>query len=92
MALASINVRVEPEAKLQFEDFCNQIGMSMSTAIKVFIKAVLREKKIPFELTAEPDPFYSEENMERLKRSIKQLEDGQVVTKTIDELQAMVDG
>ena len=92
MALASINVRVEPEAKLQFEDFCNQIGMSMSTAINVFIKAVLREKKIPFELTAEPDPFYSEENMERLKCSIKQLEDGQVVTKTIDELQAMVDG
>ena len=92
MALASINVRVEPEAKLQFEDFCRQIGMSMSTAINVFIKAALREKKIPFELTAEPDPFYSEENMKRLERSIKQLEDGQVVTKTIDELQAMVDG
>ncbi len=92
MALASINVRVEPEAKLQFEDFCRQIGMSMSTAINVFIKAALREKKIPFELAAEPDPFYSEENMKRLERSIKQLEDGQVVTKTIDELQAMVDG
>ena len=92
MALASINVRVEPETKLQFEDFCRQIGMSMSTAINVFIKAALREKKIPFELAAEPDPFYSEENMERLKRSIKQLEDGQVVTKTIDELQAMIDG
>ena len=92
MALASINVRVEPEAKLQFEVFCRQIGMSMSTAINVFIKAALREKKIPFELAAEPDPFYSEENMKRLERSIKQLEDGQVVTKTIDELQAMVDG
>ena len=92
MALASINVRIEPEAKLQFEDFCRQIGMSMSTAINVFIKAALREKKIPFELAAEPDPFYSEENMKRLERSIKQLEDGQVVTKTIDELQAMVDG
>ena len=92
MALASINVRVEPEAKLQFEDFCRQIGMSMSTAINVFIKAALREKKIPFELAAEPDPFYSEKNMKRLERSIKQLEDGQVVTKTIDELQAMVDG
>ena len=92
MALASINVRVEPEAKLQFEDFCRQIGMSMSTAINVFIKAALREKKIPFELAAEPDPFYSKENMKRLERSIKQLEDGQVVTKTIDELQAMIDG
>ena len=92
MALASINVRVAPEEKLRFEDFCNKIGMSMSTAINVFIKAALREKKIPFELAAEPDPFYSEENMKRLERSIKQLEDGQVVTKTIDELQAMVDG
>ncbi|MBQ9377241.1 MAG: type II toxin-antitoxin system RelB/DinJ family antitoxin [Schwartzia sp.] len=92
MALASINVRVEPEAKLQFEDFCNQIGMSMSTAINVFIKAALRAKKIPFELTAEPDPFYSEENMKRLEHSIKQLEAGQVVTKTIDELETMANG
>ena len=92
MALASINVRVEPEAKLQFEDFCNQIGMSMSTAINVFIKATLRAKKIPFEIAAAPDPFYSEENMKRLEHSTKQLESGQVVTKTIDELEAMVNG
>ena len=92
MALASINVRVEPEVKLQFEDFCRQIGMSMSTAINVFIKAALREKKIPFELAAEPDPFYSEENMEWLKQSAREIEEGQVVTKTIDELQALVDG
>ena len=92
MALASINVRVEPEAKHQFEDFCSQIGMSMSTAINVFIKAALREKKIPFEIAAESNSFYSEKNMARLKRSAKQMESGQVVTKTMDELQAMVDG
>ena len=64
----------------------------MSTAINVFIKAALREKKIPFELAAEPDPFYSEENMEWLRQSAREIEEGQVVTKTIDELQAMVDG
>ena len=92
MALASINVRVEPGAKLQFEDFCNQLGMSMSTAINVFIKAALRAKKIPFELVADPDPFYSEENMKRLEHSIKQLESGQVVTKTMDELEAIANG
>ncbi|MBQ7516646.1 MAG: type II toxin-antitoxin system RelB/DinJ family antitoxin [Schwartzia sp.] len=92
MAQASINVRVEPEAKMQFEDFCNQIGMSMSTAINVFIKATLRAKKIPFELVAEPDPFYSEENMEWLKQSAREIEEGKVVTKTIEELEAMVNG
>ena len=41
---------------------------------------------------AEPDPFYSEENMERLRQSAREIEEGPVVTKTIDELQAMVDG
>ena len=41
---------------------------------------------------AEPDPFYSEENMEWLRQSAREIEEGQVVTKNIDELQAMVDG
>ncbi len=38
-----------------------------------------------------PDPFYSPENMERLKQGIKDIEGEKVVTKTIAELQAMVD-
>ncbi len=41
--------------------------------------------------SAEPDPFYSEENMERLRHSMKEIEEGKVVTKTIEELTAMVD-
>lgn len=92
MALASINVRVEPEAKLQFEDFCNQIGMSMSTAINVFIKAALRAKKIPFELAADPDPFYSEENIKWMEESAREIEEGKVVTKSMEELKALVNG
>ena len=39
----------------------------------------------------EPDPFYSKENMEWLQHSIKELEEGKVITKTIKELQAMVE-
>ena len=37
------------------------------------------------------DPFYSEENLERLKKSIAQLERGEVVEKTLDELRQLVD-
>ncbi len=92
MALANINVRVEPEAKVQFEDFCSKIGMSMSTAINVFIKATLREKKIPFEIAVDSDTFYSPENMARLERSAHQIESGQIVTKSMDELQALTNG
>ena len=92
MALASINVRVEPREKLQFEDFCSQIGMSMSTAINVFIKAALRAKKIPFELAAEPDPFYSEENIKWMEASAREIEEGKVVTKSMEELRSLVNG
>ena len=38
----------------------------------MFIKATLREGKIPFEL--ESDPFYSKENQNVLKRSIDKIE------------------
>lgn len=54
------------------EQTCKEMGLSMSAAFTVFATKVSREKKIPFEITA--DPFYSEANMERLSRSIAQME------------------
>lgn len=38
------------------------------------------------------DPFYSEENFARLKKSAEQLERGQVVEKTFDDLRKLVYG
>ena len=38
------------------------------------------------------DPFYSEENLQRLKESIKELEDGKVVTKSLNELRELANG
>ena len=48
------------------------MGLNMTTAVTVFVKAAVRQNKIPFEISG--DPFYSEENMERLRRSIAQME------------------
>ena len=48
--------------------------MSMTTAFCVFAKKAVRERRIPFEITADADPFYSVENMERLRKSIAQME------------------
>ncbi len=74
MAQASVNIRMEEELKKQFETFCSDVGMSMSTAFTVFAKTVVREHRIPFEISSGEDPFYSEENMARLKRSIARME------------------
>ncbi len=71
--MAQINLRIEDEIKGRAEMTLDDIGLSMSAAITVFLKAVSRENRIPFELSA--DPFYSKDNMDRLKKSIKQMEE-----------------
>lgn len=53
MALATITVRVEPTLKKNFDALCEDFGLSVSSAINIFMKAVVREKKIPFEIKKE---------------------------------------
>ena len=45
-------------------------------------------RAIPFSITT-ADDFYNEYNMQLLKKSIQQLEQGKVTTKTMEELEAM---
>jgi DNA-damage-inducible protein J len=50
MESLTLNVRVDANDKKNFEYFCNSVGMNVSTAVNMFIKAVLREQKLPFEV------------------------------------------
>ena len=70
MAQATISARVDSTDKSAFDAFCADVGISSSAAINMFIKAVLREHRIPF--TIEADPFYSETNMAFLREGIAQ--------------------
>jgi DNA-damage-inducible protein J len=79
MAQTNINIRMDAQLKNQFETFCTNVGLTMSAAFNVYAKTTVRLQKIPFEITAETDPFYSESNMKVLMPSIKQLEEGKGV-------------
>lgn len=74
MAQTNVNIRMDENLKKQFDAFCSDVGMSMTTAFCVFAKTVVRQHKIPFEISSETDPFYSDTNMARLKKSIAQME------------------
>ena len=52
MAQATFSVRMEEGLKEQFDELCREFGMNMSTAINVFAKAVVRERRIPFEIAS----------------------------------------
>lgn len=55
MAQATFSVRMDENLKRQFDALCNEFGMNASTAINVFARAVVREKKIPFEIISSED-------------------------------------
>lgn len=89
MAQTLVNIRMDEDLKRDFDKVCNELGMSMTTAITIFAKKMSREHRIPFEVSA--NPFYSESNLKALAESLDQLNSGKVVIKTMDELEEMAD-
>ena len=53
MAQTNVNIRMDEATKIAFDKFCNEIGLSVSAAFNIFAKTVVREQRIPFELTTE---------------------------------------
>ena len=73
--MVQVKILVDDTIKMEAERIFDDVGISMSTAINVYLKAVVRENRIPFELSA--NPFYSDANMSRLRESIRQVRDGE---------------
>ena len=71
---AMINFRMDAELKKNMERACKDMGLSMTTAFTIFAVKVSRERRIPFEINA--DPFYSAPNMEYLARVIADIDSG----------------
>ncbi len=72
--MASINIRLDDDLKREFEQFCSAVGMNMTTAFSIFAKTVVKEQRIPFEISAEP--FYSSANMKHLRRVTAEMDNG----------------
>ena len=76
MTLTTLTARVDQNDKVEFDKFCSDVGLNTSSAINLFVKAVLRERRIPFEIVQASDPFFSEANINYVKKSVQQLREG----------------
>lgn len=74
MALTSVNIRMDEDLKKSVESVCQDLGINLTTAITIFAKKMAREQRIPFDVSV--DPFYSEANMTRLRKSIDDVTSG----------------
>lgn len=77
MAQTMVNFRMDEELKKKMEETCKDLGLSMTTAFTIFAKKMIREKRIPFDVSV--DPFYSESNMSYLKKIVGEIESGKAV-------------
>ena len=75
--VAQISMRIDDGVKKRAELACEALGLSMTTAINLYLVKLGNEMRIPFEVAY--DPFYSPENQRVLKESIKQIESGKGV-------------
>ena len=65
--MATLTINIDEKTAENFYTFCEELGLDMSTAITLFMKACLREQKIPFELSLlKNTPPSIEELMENL--------------------------
>ena len=87
MSQTTFSVRMDAEVKKQFDAFCLEVGMNTTTAFNMFARAVLREKRLPFEVTTKLDPFFqSESNIAHLRRGVAALNSGKGVEHEIIEV------
>ena len=87
--MTTVSVRLDDKDKKRLDKICSEMGMSLATFFNIYAKKVIQENKIPFEITAQSDPFFSESNMSALDESEQQYKDGKVVVKTMEELETI---
>jgi DNA-damage-inducible protein J len=92
--MTNITVRIDSEVKRKAEQLFEKLGMSMSGAINIFFRQAITEQAIPFPIRAKTqsdkyDEYFTTENVQRILESIAQAERGEVVIKTLAELEEM---
>ena len=79
MSQSNISLRIDENLKKQFDLLCDKLGLSMSTAINIFVKTIVREQRIPFEISLNTP------NKE-LQKAIEDVENGVGLSKKFDNV------
>jgi len=76
--MAQVNIRIDDSIKKQADVLFDELGLNMTTAFNIFVRQTIRQGRIPFDITIHTDPFYSESNMQVLRQSIKEANEGKL--------------
>ncbi|MBO5803661.1 MAG: type II toxin-antitoxin system RelB/DinJ family antitoxin [Bacteroidales bacterium] len=69
MRQIATTIRMDADLKAEFDKLCDEFGMSANTAFNIYVKTVIRQRRIPF--TIEADPI--DEVMERGRKAFYEM-------------------
>ncbi len=52
MEQSAITIRLDSDLKKQFDSLCEEFGMSTNTAFNIYVRQVVRSRRIPFAIEA----------------------------------------
>lgn len=86
MAQATFSIRMDAELKKQLDELCADFGMTTSTAFTIFAKKVVRERRIPFEITSLDEEITLEKGREAFYALREQARKNGLQGMTLDEI------
>jgi len=91
MAGVNVTVRIDEEAKRDFDVFCENVGINITTAFNMFIKATLRTRELPFTVT---DIEPQKRARKAIKEAFRAAQEQSVINGTdkitLDEINAII--
>ena len=90
MQQANISIRVDKTVKEKFCDLCEDFGLTTTAAFTLFMKSVIREKKIPFEISAEETHDWRKKGIENFESMRRTVAEAGIQDLSLDEINAII--
>ena len=84
MAQTNVNIRMDENLKQQFDCLCNELGLTMTAAVNIFAKAMVRRQGIPFEISLDVP------NAETLA-AIEDVNSGKILSRTFHSVAELME-
>lgn len=69
MRQTATTIRIDADLKAEFDKLCDEFGMSANTAFNIYVKTVVRQRRIPFQIEADP----IDKDLERGRRAFYEI-------------------
>ena len=90
MSQATISIRVDQTLKKNFDALCEDFGISTTAAFNVFMKTVVRERRIPFEIRSDSEAEKRERAMKAFDAMRAAIAESGMTDMTLEEINAEI--